>query len=104
MSLLAPCSVPWALPVLLNVSLNPVPQGSTRPISVPIGKFSVTPSSHRTDVGRYRAAVTVSSGQGIASHHRIYRLARQHATPQAALLVALTQGWLQTCDTRPAMC
>jgi hypothetical protein len=84
--------------------LNPVLSGSARPIAVPIGKFSVTPHSHRADDGGYHAAFTVSSGQGIASHHRIYRLARPHATPQAALLVALTQGWLQTCDTRPAMC
>ena len=85
-------------------NLNPVFPGSCRPIAVPIGKFHVTPSSHRADAGGYQAMVTVSSGSGSASHHRIYRLAGSHVTPQAALLVALTQGWLQTCDTRPAMC
>jgi hypothetical protein len=84
--------------------LNPEFSQSNRLPSVPMGRFSISPTSQLTDTGAYRACVTVSSGRGIASHHRIYRLERHHATPQAALLVALTQGWLQTCDPSPAMC
>lgn len=101
---MAPCPLGMRAQCSPIANLNPVLPGSNRPIAVPIGKFHVTPSSHRADAGGFHAAVTVSSGRGTASHHRIYRLARSHATPQAALLVALTQGWLQTCDTRPAMC
>jgi hypothetical protein len=40
--------------------------------------------------------VTVSSGQGASSHHRITRFALPFASAEAAHLVALTHGWLQT--------
>ncbi len=61
-----------------------------------IGKFSVSPMTERTDEGAYRGAVTVSSGQGQASSHRITRFSGHFASPEAARLVALTCGWLQT--------
>ncbi len=69
-----------------------------------IGKFLVSCLSHPTDTGTFVASVTVSSGQGSGSHHRIYRLQRPFASPEAAHVVALTQGWLQTCSPRPAFC
>ena len=69
-----------------------------------IGKYSVFPTIHETTSGSYLGAVTVSSGQGSASHHRMFRFSRRHATVEAAQLVALTQGWLQTCNPRPVMC
>ena len=72
--------------------------------SVPIGKFSVSPMTHLTDNGAYRASVTISSGRGSSSHHRVYRFSRPHALAEAARLVALTQGWLQTCTPSPALC
>jgi len=72
---------------------------SHRP-AVAIGKFSVSPMTERTDEGAYRGAVTVSSGQGQASSHRITRFSGHFASPEAARLVALTCGWLQTQGTR----
>jgi hypothetical protein len=64
--------------------------------SVVIGKFIVSTMSHRAEAGGYQASVTVSSGNGPSSHHRVFRLLRSYATPEAAQLVALTQGWLHT--------
>lgn len=69
-----------------------------------IGKFSISPMTERTDCGAYRAGVTVSSGQGQSSHHRITRLQRLFASAEAARLVALTHGWLQTLRAQPALC
>jgi hypothetical protein len=79
---------------------------TTRPkrfSAVSIGNYSITPMFHETGTGGYHGSVTVSSGQGSASHHRIFRFSRPHASAEAAKLVALTQGWLQTCSPRPAM-
>ena len=67
---------------------------------VAIGKFSVSPMTERTENGAYRGAVTVSSGQGQASSHRITRFDGVFASPEAARLVALTHGWLQTLGAR----
>jgi hypothetical protein len=86
------------------MNVNSLLPRSIRPLSVSFGKFAISPVSHRTDTGAYQAAVTVSSGHGSSSRHRIYRFSRHHATPEAARLVALTQGWLHTCDPSPAMC
>ncbi len=69
-----------------------------------IGKFLVAPMSHATATGSFEAGVTVSSGRGTSSHHRIFRFQRPFASPEAAQLVALTQGWLQTCSPRLVLC
>jgi hypothetical protein len=80
---------------------------TTKPKSfttVSIGKYSVVPTSQLSDSGGFHSAVTISSGQGSSSHHRMFRFSRRHASAEAARLVALTQGWLQTCSPRPVMC
>ena len=69
-----------------------------------IGKFSISPKSERTDDGAYQACVTVSSGQGQGTHHRVSRLSRCFASPDAAHMVALTHGWLQTFGSRALPC
>jgi hypothetical protein len=60
------------------------------------GKFRISSTTERCDQGAYWARVTVSSGRGPSSHHRITRFARPFASAEAAHLVALTHGWLQT--------
>lgn len=64
-------------------------------ISVPLGKFVVSPATHQTESGTFRASVTVSSGHGMATRHRVYRFDTLFATPEAARMYALTQGTLQ---------
>lgn len=87
-----------------SMLLFPSKTKSHRFPAVSIGKYSVFPTTHETDCGTYTGAVTVSSGQGSSSHHRIFRFSRRHASAEAAKLVALTQGWLQTCHPRLVMC
>ncbi|MDV7398054.1 hypothetical protein RZS08_42020, partial [Arthrospira platensis SPKY1] len=72
--------------------------------AVSVGKYSISPMAHATGTGGYHGSVTVSSGQGSASHHRIFRFSRRHTSAEAARLVALTQGWLQIGSPRPVMC
>ena len=96
------CSQPMGLRPRMNL-LNPQ-QRCIEPRAVALGKFVLSPMSHPTGYGTFRASVTVSSGRGIASHHRIYRFSRQHTSREAAHLVALTQGWLHTCDSGFVAC
>ncbi len=81
---------------------TPLTSFSSRP-PVAIGKFVVHPQIHRTDSGAFQAGVTVSSGRGAGSHHRIFRFPRLFEQPEAAQMVALTQGWLQTCSPRAVL-
>jgi len=85
---------------LFSVILSSAPHT----MAVAIGSYSVLPQSHLTDNGAYVGSVTVSSGQGSASHHRMFRFTRRHASAEVARMVALTQGWLHTCSPRPVMC
>lgn len=68
------------------------------------GKYVVSPSTHLTDSGRFGASVAVSSGQGASSHHRIFRFDQLFDSREGARLFAVTQGWLQTCSPRTALC
>ena len=76
---------------------------SPRPC-VAIGKFMVSSQTQPADTGDFQASVTISSGQGSGTHHRIYRLRQRFASPEAAHLVALTQGWLHTTGQRSDLC
>lgn len=74
---------------------TPLTFSSHRPC-VSSGKFRISSTTERCDQGAYWARVTVSSGRGPSSHHRITRFARPFLSAEAAHLVALTHGWLQT--------
>lgn len=65
--------------------------------AIAVGRYLLSPLSHPTDGGAYRASVSIRSGQGRASHHRVLRCEPRFATREGALLFALTQGhcWLQ---------
>ena len=68
------------------------------------GKYVVSPATHLTDSGRFGASVAVSSGEGKSSHHRIFRFDQLFDSREGARLFAVTQGWLQTCSPRTALC
>lgn len=61
-----------------------------------MGRYVVSPATHPTDAGRFRASVAVSSGSGAGTHHRVLRLPGLFASPEVARLLALTQGWIHT--------
>jgi len=75
-------------------------------ISFPLGKYVVSPSTHLTEAGEYRASVSIQSGQGSSSHCRVMRFDRMFASREGARLFAITQGWLQAqaSSLRAAAC
>jgi len=72
--------------------------------SISMGKYVVSPTTHPADTGGYRASVSIKSGQGTGSHHRVFRLNGLFATRETARLMAVTQGWLTTGNLQTAAC
>ncbi|WP_409170903.1 hypothetical protein [Variovorax sp. H27-G14] len=62
-----------------------------------MGKFVVSPSTHPTDCGRFRASFSVHRSRSSASPCRVFQLENAFASREAARLLAVTQAWLQTC-------
>jgi hypothetical protein len=61
-----------------------------------MGNFVVSPATHLTECGRYRASFSVHPLRGNASECGVFHLAQAFESREAARLVAVTQGWLQT--------
>jgi hypothetical protein len=66
-------------------------------ISISVGQYVVSPSTHQTDCGRVRASFAVQRSQGNGSDCRVFRFDTTFASREAARVFAVTQGWLQTC-------
>ena len=64
--------------------------------SIPMGRYVVSPTTHPTGSGEYRASVSIKSGQGSGTHHRVFRLDGLFPSREAARLFAVTQAWLTT--------
>lgn len=62
-----------------------------------MGKYVVSPATHQTDCGRFRASFSVRRSQGDGSYSRVFRFDKTFASREAARLFAVTQGWLETC-------
>ena len=77
---------------------------SVSDISIPMGKYVVSPSTQQTDSGDFRASITISSGRGASSHHRIYRFNPSFKTREDAHFYAMTQGWAHTSACATPMC
>lgn len=69
-----------------------------------MGKYVVSPSTHQTTCGRFRASFSVHRSQGNGSYCRVFRFDKTFASREAARLFAVTQGWLQTCMPHPPAC
>jgi hypothetical protein len=69
-----------------------------------MGKYVVSPATHRTDCGRFRASFSVQRTGGNGSYSRVFRFDKTFASPEGARLFAVTQGWLETTMSRPPAC
>lgn len=65
-----------------------------------MGDYVVSPATHPTDCGRFRASFSVRNAQGDGSSRRVFRFDTTFASREAARLFAVTQGWLQACAPR----
>jgi hypothetical protein len=72
--------------------------------SISMGKYVVSPTTHPADNGGFRASVSIKSGQGSASHHRVFRLEGLFPTREVARLLAVTHGWFTTGTLQSHAC
>jgi len=69
-----------------------------------MGPYVVSPSTHPTDCGRFRASFALQRALGEGSYCRVFRFDATFASRDAAKVFAVTQGWLQTCLPNPLAC
>jgi hypothetical protein len=72
--------------------------------SISMGAFVVSPATHPTDCGRFRASFAVYRSKGNGSYCRVFRFDKAFASREFAQVFAVTQGWLQTCMADPPVC
>jgi hypothetical protein len=69
-----------------------------------MGKYVVSPSTHQTDCGRFRASFSVQRTGDNGSYSRVFRFDKTFTSREGARLFAVTQGWLETSTSRPLAC
>ncbi len=69
-----------------------------------MGQYVVSPTTHTTDCGRFRASFAVQRSRGNGSYCRVFRFDKTFASRDAARLFAVSQAWLQTCMPNPPSC
>jgi hypothetical protein len=62
-----------------------------------VGKYLVSPLVTRTGTGRFAASVSIRSGKGSATHHRVLRFVPRFDSHASAKRYAVDEGvaWLQ---------
>jgi hypothetical protein len=66
-----------------------------------VGRFVLSPITRQTANGRFSAALSIRSGQGSATHDRVYRFVPLFDSAQAAAHYAMDQG--QSCLRQAAL-
>lgn len=69
-----------------------------------MGNYIVSPSTHETANGRFRASIAVQHSQSKGAYCRIFNFAPEFVSREAARIYAVTQGWVETCMPRPQTC
>jgi hypothetical protein len=65
---------------------------SSLPLARTVGRFVLSPITRQTDGGQFLASLSIRSGNGAATHDRVYRFAPLFPSAQAAARYALDQG------------
>ncbi|MDZ7921577.1 hypothetical protein [Rhodoferax sp.] len=78
--------------------MNQIPE-----TSISMGNYVVSPATHETTNGQYRASFSVQRALSKGGYCRIFRFDQEFASREAARIFAVTQGWLETCMARPAL-
>ena len=66
-----------------------------------MGKYVVSPATHPTDCGRFRASFSVRRAKSNGTFPRVFRFETTFASSEGARLFAVTQGWLRACMPHP---
>jgi hypothetical protein len=62
-----------------------------------MGQYVVSPATHPTDCGRFRASFSLRRALDDGGRRRVFRFETTFASQEAARLFAVTQGWLSAC-------
>ncbi len=60
-----------------------------------LGQYVVSPTTHETECGRFRAAYALRRSRGDERHRRVFHFDTTFASRHAARLFAVTQAWMQ---------
>jgi len=68
-----------------------------------MGNYVVSPTTHPSDCGGFRASFAVQRSQGNGSYCRVFRFDQVFDSREAAHVFAVTQGWLEACTPRQSI-
>ncbi|MGW8423800.1 hypothetical protein [Comamonas sp. HJ-2] len=68
-----------------------------------MGKYFVTPTSHKTNCGRFQASFALQRTRQNSNYCRVFRFDKKFASTEAAKIFAVTQGWLHS-TMQPSTC
>ena len=74
--------------------MNPISESP-----IPMGNYIVSPTTHATTNGRFRASFLVQRMQSKGAYCRIFNFDCEFVSREAARVYAITQGWFETCLT-----
>ncbi|TXH44877.1 MAG: hypothetical protein E6Q92_03905 [Burkholderiaceae bacterium] len=69
-----------------------------------MGRFVVSPATHATACGRFRASFAMHRQRSQGAYGRVFRFDATFASRHAARVFAVTQGWLQASMAHPPVC
>ena len=72
--------------------------------AIPMGNYMVSPATHETSAGVYRASIAVQRSQSKGAYCRVFNFTSEFASREAARVYAITQGWLETGSANPLPC
>lgn len=72
--------------------------------AIPMGNYIVSPATHETSNGLYRASIAVQRAQSKGAYCRIFNFDCEFVSREAARVYAITQGWLEAGAPRPQAC
>jgi hypothetical protein len=77
---------------------------TTRQPTLSVGRYLVSPLTRLTPNGAYAPSVSIRSGQGRATHDRVFRFEARFSTPEDAHHYAARQGllWIEQGDSAAA--
>nr|WP_284335461.1 hypothetical protein [Comamonas sp. NoAH] len=69
-----------------------------------MGQYFVTPTSLKTNCGRFQASFALQRTKQNSSYCRIFRFDKTFTTTEAAKIYAVTLGWLQASMPQTSPC
>lgn len=69
--------------------------------AIPMGNYIVSPTTHATGNGRFRASFSIQRAQSKGAYCRVFNFDSEFVSREAARVYAISQAWLESCMPRP---